>query len=294
MKILSVIIFAVFLLLTVIFVKLPSGLWSADAIRKDDRRYLRIVALAPSFTETMVALDQGHRLVGITIHCQMEGLAHAQKIGSFAEPNFEAIMALSPDLVLAVPHVMAKRVLEKLVSNNVEVFAHQPDSLTDIKFITVALAEKLGIKSTGVALNQKIDQALARARQKVLTLDVGLGRKTTLIAVSHLPFVVAGKNTFASEIVEELGLINMADDPKAAWPVWPVENLLSKPPQLLILADGKENLHRYHKLFVSLGLDITANTMMRLIVPDRPIFNSPSPTVIEDTLYLTRLLQSGV
>ncbi|HXW52483.1 MAG TPA: helical backbone metal receptor [Myxococcota bacterium] len=252
--------------------------------------YARVVTLAPSMSETMVALGEDLRVVGVTIHCTMEALRHAQKIGSFAEPNFEAILALNPDLVLAVPHVMAKNTLDRLRANNIEVFAHQPDTLKDIKYIIEMLAKKLGIEVKGAALCHAIDQAIKEARQGIKSRSHGDAPQTTLIAVSPEPFVVAGSTSFPSQVVEALGLINLADDRKTAWPVWPLESLLARPPMIIILADGRESLARYQKIFRALGLDL-AQRKIRLILPDRPIFQSPSPALIHDASYLSQLLQ---
>lgn len=291
MKTLAILGFFIFLILITIFINLPTDLWVTETSLKNNSselRYQRVVALAPSMSETMVALDQGFRLVGVTIHCQSEGLATVSKIGSFAEPNFEAIIAQKPDLVLAVPHVMAKPVLEKLVANKIEVFAHQPDTIADIKFINFALARKLGNEAKGVLLNEKIDFAIKKAQTLFSQFDSADTTKTALIAVSHMPFVVAGKSTFPSEIIEALGFKNLASDKKAMWPVWPLENLISNPPQFLIIASGDENLRVYEKLFDSLGLNLVQKKT-QLIVPKKPIFVSPSPNIIDDVSSLAQM-----
>lgn len=85
------------------------------------REARRVVSLAPSMTETVIALGHAHKLVGVTVHCRHAEVAALAKIGSFAEPNFEAIMALRPDLVLGVPHVMAKPVLDRIADHGVEI-----------------------------------------------------------------------------------------------------------------------------------------------------------------------------
>lgn len=265
-----------------------SGLSPTFPVRTN-QDYLRVVALAPSMSETMVALDQGHRLVGVTTHCQSPELTKVARIGSFADPNFEAIMAKNPDLVLAVPHAMAKNVLDKLSANHIEVFAHQPDSLADIKYITSFLANKFGITHKGVALNSQIDETISQAKKQLLAKTLGNAKKPTIIAVAPTPFVVAGPSTFMSQIIEELGFSNIVSDEKVAWPVWPLEHLLSHPPQYLILADGKANFSKYQKIFGALGLDLPKQKI-QLIVPQQPIFYSPSPNIVKDIEHLANLL----
>ena len=239
-------------------------------------------------TETMIALGQAHKLTGVTKHCLNSEVAHLNRIGSFAEPNFEAIMAERPDLVLGVPHVMAKNVLDKIRAQGIPVFAHQPDSLSDIKFIVTSLAQKFDLVHDGKRINDQIDRAILLARNALYQNVAKHHRRSALIVVSSSPFVVAGRGTFASEIIEAIGFSNPASN-KAAWPIWPVEKIMAEPPAFLILAGGNIVLPNFQSLISSLGLDL-AEKKIALIVPQQPIFYSPSPHIIKDIEYLTDLL----
>lgn len=247
----------------------------------------RVVSLSPSMTETMIALGLAHFLVGVTVQCKQSEVKHASKIGSFAEPSFEAIINLKPDLVLGVPHVMAKNLLDRISSLGIEVFAHQPDSLSDIKFVVASLARKFNSVEHGRQVNAHIDRSLLLARNALSLSIAKKSRLSALIVVANSPFVVAGRTTFASQIVEAMGLTNLASS-KTAWPVWPLEKLIAEPPAFMILAYGSEFLPGFHATISSLGIDIARNNI-NLIVPAMPIFQSPSPAIIKDVEYLTDL-----
>jgi iron complex transport system substrate-binding protein len=61
----------------------------------------RIVSLAPNITETIYALGLGDKLVGDTSFCCYPQAACAvSKVGGFGQFNYEAIVALRPDLVI--------------------------------------------------------------------------------------------------------------------------------------------------------------------------------------------------
>src|SRR5688572_20875226 len=62
----------------------------------------RIVSLVPSITETLFAFGIGERVVGVTEYCTHppEEIAKITKIGGTKNPQLEAILALSPDLVI--------------------------------------------------------------------------------------------------------------------------------------------------------------------------------------------------
>ncbi|NQT40991.1 MAG: ABC transporter substrate-binding protein, partial [Planctomycetes bacterium] len=61
----------------------------------------RIVSMAPSVTETLFALGLGDRVVGVTRYCKYPPEADEKdEVGGHFDPNFEAIVALRPDLVI--------------------------------------------------------------------------------------------------------------------------------------------------------------------------------------------------
>ncbi len=282
------------LALTLILILLISVWFYAQTdplLPKKNPHYERIVAMAPSYCETVAALGQAHRLVGVTSHCELDLVKDVPRVGSFSDANFEVILSLKPDLVLAVPHVFATENLRRLKENGIEIFAHQPDSLSDIRFINQELGEKLGISEQGLLLNQRLDEALAQA--KAQNWSGKQNRPTILLAIADAPFVVAGANTFIAEIMEAMGFSNLASNPRTAWPIWPLEKLISAPPDVFVMLEGVEKMNAYQRLFRSLNLDLH-NFGPTLIVPERPLFFSPSPAIIEDIKYFSHLLSTSV
>ena len=62
----------------------------------------RIVSLLPSLTETVCALGQCQRLVGVDRYSNWpESIKTLPRMGGGIDPNLESIVALRPDLVLA-------------------------------------------------------------------------------------------------------------------------------------------------------------------------------------------------
>ena len=78
----------------------------------------RVVSLAPSITEIVFALNQGHRLQGVTTYSDFPSEAvKLPKVGSYVHLDLEKIVALKPDLCIAIkdgnPRMIAQR-LESL------------------------------------------------------------------------------------------------------------------------------------------------------------------------------------
>src|SRR5919205_3209739 len=63
----------------------------------------RIVTLAPSLSEIVLALGAGDRLVGVTRFDDDPRTAKLVRVGGYNDPEPETVLGLHPDLVLAQP-----------------------------------------------------------------------------------------------------------------------------------------------------------------------------------------------
>ncbi len=92
----------------------------------------RIVSLVPSDTLTIAALGCGGRLVGRTDYCELPPeVAALPAVGGTKNPKIDAILALSPDLVVANQEENTRGDLEKLAQANIRVFIAFPKRVAD-------------------------------------------------------------------------------------------------------------------------------------------------------------------
>jgi iron complex transport system substrate-binding protein len=82
----------------------------------------RIVSLAPTHTEILFALGLADNVVGVSDYCNYPPEAkEKQKIGGFANPDIDKILALNPDLILAFGTIQ-KPIVKKLEVRGQKVF----------------------------------------------------------------------------------------------------------------------------------------------------------------------------
>ena len=75
----------------------------------------RIVALAPSVTETLFAVGAGADVVGVSDLSDYPVEAkRIDRVGSYLKPNVEVVVAHRPDLVIAVPSPGNREAVEAL------------------------------------------------------------------------------------------------------------------------------------------------------------------------------------
>ncbi|MDP3015774.1 MAG: ABC transporter substrate-binding protein, partial [Deltaproteobacteria bacterium] len=62
----------------------------------------RIVSLAPNITEILFGLGLDEEIVGVSIHCNYpDKVKDRVRVGSYISLDFERIVSLKPDLIIA-------------------------------------------------------------------------------------------------------------------------------------------------------------------------------------------------
>jgi len=205
--------------------------------------YRRIVSLSPSITECLFALGLGERVVGVTDYCDYppEALAKS-KVGGYYDLNYEAIVALRPDLVVCLPeHAEHVGDLARLDVPHLTVDHRQVATILES---LTTLGHACGAPDRAEALVQEIrqrmrvvqDHATDGPRPRVL---VCVGRNTGSATIDDV--YVAGHRGFYDEMISLAGGIN-AYQGSLAFPMVTGEGLLRLQPEIIIdlVADLQE------------------------------------------------------
>jgi iron complex transport system substrate-binding protein len=98
-----------------------------------ERPVMRVVALAPHLTELVYAAGGGDKLVAVTRFSDYPAAARSlPQVGDAFAINFEAIVALKPDLILVWHSGLAQRQRERLESLGLPIFDSQIDGVAGI------------------------------------------------------------------------------------------------------------------------------------------------------------------
>ena len=93
----------------------------------------RIVSLAPHVTELLFAAGAGESLVGTVEYSDYPVAArNLPLVGGYSRIDLEAVIALSPDLIVARESGNPTGDVEKLRSLGFQVYLSQPDSIEDV------------------------------------------------------------------------------------------------------------------------------------------------------------------
>jgi iron complex transport system substrate-binding protein len=138
----------------------------------------------------------------------------------------EDVIAASPDLVIAGPHVAVQTIaaLKRLGIPLLQVTV--PETIEENKVQITAIAARIGRTEAGRALNSRIDAELARSRW------TGRAAPALIWQGSGL---VPGKGTLADELLTHAGFRNLSPElGLSKWDILPLEGLFLHPPQVLL------------------------------------------------------------
>ncbi len=193
----------------------------------------RIVSLLPSLTETVCALDQCQRLVGVDRYSNWP--ASVQKlpqVGGGLDPSIEAIVALRPDVVLAATSLRSVVRLEAL---GIKVVALEPKTHADVQRVLGKVGQLLGV-SDAQKVWRTIDAAVSAAAQS-LPADVKSTR--VYFEVNRGPYG-AGESSFIGETLTRLAVKNIVPATLGPFPKLNPEFVVRANPDLILI--GQHNL----------------------------------------------------
>lgn len=191
----------------------------------------RVVSLYPSLTAILLAIGAADALVGVdAFSAQQPQLAGVAQVGGLYNPSVERVLALRPDLVVAVPSVAQRGFLERLRALNAPLLELNPVSFEDVAVSVETLGRRVGRSGAAEARAN----ALRRARRRAEALVRGRPPVPTLFVVERDPVFVAGPGSFLDDMLRAAGARNIAASFKSPWPRVSREWLIAAAPQLLL------------------------------------------------------------
>ncbi len=205
---------------------------------KDDRGVVitlprapqRIVSLLPSLTETVCALDQCQRLVGVDRYSNFPAsVLTLPQVGGGLDPNIEAVVALKPDVVLMAT---SSRASERLEALGIVVMALEPKNHADVRRVLEKIGALLEVNDA-LRVWRVIDAGVNAAAQSV---PPALRNTRVYFEVNSAPYA-AGESSFIGETLTRLGVKNVVPASMGPFPKLNPEFVVRANPDLIMVGD---------------------------------------------------------
>ena len=266
----------------------------------------RIVSTAPSLTESLFAMGLGSRVVGVSQYCEWPAeVLKLPKVGSYIQPNIEAIVRLRPDLVLL--ERASTEVVSRLTSFGIGYAEIPHGTLADTFAGMEKIAMAAGVGERGTALVARVKGQLGVVEAKAQKL----GRVRALMIADRTPgtlagLVAVGPNNYENELLELAGGLNVLARPAAgavamlSYPRISLETVLRDNPDVIIDLTDAHDTDAAHIAARRADLELwgreqglKAAREHRVYVADSTVFLVPGPRMAEAAERLFEALHGG-
>jgi iron complex transport system substrate-binding protein len=193
----------------------------------------RIVSLLPSLTETVCALQQCHKLVGLDRYSNWpESVKSVPRVGGGLDPNIESIVALKPDLVLAAG---STRGADRLQSLGLKVLRLEPRNHADAERVWRTVAQALHVPA---ADSDRVWQDIQNGVQAaVASLSPAARQQRVYFEVSPAPYG-ASESSFMGETLKRMGVGNILPASMGPFPQVNPEWVVQARPDVIMAGDS--------------------------------------------------------
>ena len=188
----------------------------------------RIISLVPSQTELLFDLGLDEQIVGITKFCihPSSKVKEKMKIGGTKKFNFDKIHTLQPDLIIGNKEENYKEGIEKL-QQQYPVWMSDITTLQDALEMMTAIGKLTNTENKASEIRNKVVKGFSAIKKH--------DPKTVLYFIWQKPYMVVGDDTFINEMIERLGLKNLAAG-LGRYPELTAEMISSLQPDLIMLS----------------------------------------------------------
>jgi cobalamin transport system substrate-binding protein len=248
----------------------------------------RIVALAPSVTEMIYAEKQQHRLVGVTRFSNYPPAARKlPKVGSYIQLDVERIVALRPDLVIAIKDGNPLSAVKQLEEVGLPVYAVNPLDLESVMQSMLALGDLMGAQARA----RRVVGGMQARIDKVRTcLSQTSRRPRVFFQIGVSPIVSVGSDTFIHTLITMAGGVNLAAG-SAPYPRYSREQVIGLAPDVMVISSMER-----HTQFEQVRAEwmqwpaIPAVRDHAIYIAPPDLFDRPSPRLVDALEVLARFI----
>jgi iron complex transport system substrate-binding protein len=198
-----------------------------------DRAPQRIVSMAPSNTEILFALGLGDRVVGVTTYCNYPPEAvGVAKVGDSYAPDYERIVSLKPDIILAVGTADSELV-KGLEGYGLKVFVLQANSVAEVPDDIELVGRLLRVEKEARDLANSIRTRIQTVSSR-LASPAPAAKPSVFWCLDNLLWTV-GPGSFVNDVITLAGGQNIGGNLGQPYGQFSLESLLEADPEVIII-----------------------------------------------------------
>lgn len=246
----------------------------------------RVVAMIPSHTETLCAINACDKLVGVDEYSNFPGRVNKiPKLGSAFSPNLEAIVALQPDLVLTDESSDLAQALRRV---GVPVYVGTAQTFDEVFDKFEVLGALVDRETEAALLSGRVEGGVRAISERAGTLEP----TTVYYEIDATPYSV-GPNSFIGVLLSRAGGKNIVTEDLGDFPQLDPEYIVAADPAVIIVSERDADALPGRSGWAG----ITAVRNGRVIPTDATLddaISRPGPRLVEAVQFFARALHPEV
>lgn len=252
----------------------------------------RIVSMAPNLTEILFALGLGDRIVGVTQDSDYPPAALSKpRVGTFWQPNIEAIIAAKPHLVVTLGFEQQRELARRLMRIGYECLVVDIERIDDLYTTIAAVGDAAAAGEQALEVSGHIKRQIQRLQEAT----AGLPRVKILWVVQREPLRIAPRDTFINEMIELAGGENAVGPTLRNYPPIGAEQVIAAGPEVIIeplMVQGSlDGQRRQAQAYWQRFTNVPAVVNNRIYVIDGDIVSRLGPRLPEGVETIAKCLR---
>ena len=252
----------------------------------------RIVALAPSITEIVFALEKEDRLKGVSRFSDYPSAATAYpKVGSYVQLDVERIVALQPDVCIGIKDGNPLTVVKQLEALKIPFFGVHPSGLDSVMESILAIGDLLGATVKAQTITQDMRRRISVVRQKT---ESASHRPGVFVQIGISPIVSVGNATFIHQLITLAGGKNVAAGINP-YPRFSREQVIYLAPEVIVISSmARATVFEQVKYQWMQWPAIPAVRNGAVYIAPSNIFDRPTPRLVDGLEQMARYIHPQI
>ena len=250
----------------------------------------RVVTLAPSLTDLLIAGGAAEKIAGVSTADNLPALPDSVSRFSALPIDFEAVAALEPDLILATDQVNNPQDAETFAALGIPTVFFSFDRVSDVPRVLASLDTLLSAPRAARTADS-LRRRIASFKAQTDTLS---DRPSVLFLISDAPLYSFGGDSYVNEMIHLAGGRSVTDSLATAAPVLDEEFVLEVRPQIVIGTFGqsykRDELLRLHPTW----RHVPAVKQNRIFTIPEDWVLRPGPQIIRGVEQMTEFIHPSL
>tara|TARA_B110000208_G_scaffold21482_1_gene27062 strand:- start:215 stop:1153 length:939 start_codon:yes stop_codon:yes gene_type:complete len=247
----------------------------------------RIISLAPNLTEVLFYVGAGEQIVGADEYSNYPEQAKSIiRVNNHAAANYELILSLKPDLVVAWESGNGEQIIGRIRELGLPLFVLETRKMDTIPNLFSRLGRLTGHDEIAAQRAEDFTQRLDGLRETY-------SNQPTVKAFYQIwndPFITLNGEHLVSDVIELCGGVNVFGEAIPLVPYVNIEAIMAADPQVIIASGSSENNEQWRDSWKNWqGISAVTSGNIYLIPPD--LMQRHSNRILEGAEYMCDFLQ---